>query len=57
MSVHARSVSARCHPTSGLEELWNFVLDCDWLWLCDSEINEGCQFCEPVWPGGKALGW
>ena len=26
--------------TSALEELLNFVVSSDWLWLCDSEINE-----------------
>ena len=25
--------------TSGLEQLWNIVVDSDWLWLWDSEIN------------------
>ena len=37
--MHEVSVSTFA-PTSALEELYIFVVDSDWLLICDSEINE-----------------
>ena len=37
--MHEVSVSTSA-PTSALEELYIFVVDSDWLLMCDSKINE-----------------
>ena len=26
-------------------------------WVIIKELKTKCDFCEPVWPSGKALGW
>ena len=40
ISVHTKSVSAHSSPMSALEELLNFVVNSNWLLLCNSKINE-----------------